>query len=1012
MRAGGTRDAHGPSVPRLRSCRVSGTNLTTVRAADRQPGVATQPFEVSARQSTDRVARLPVVPENPSVDELRERLDGFVRYRKEHLTGDEKGEAQLFLENLFRALGHEGLRQAGATLEMRVARTDNRGTAYADLVWKPRVLVEMKKSGRDLRRDYRQAFEYWMHLVPDRPRYVVLCNFDEFWVYDLDLQLEEPVDRVALDDLPQRWEVLAFLLPVEERPAFGNDLVAVTRDSAAKVSAVFNRLVARSIQRDVAQRFILQAVMAMFAEDIGLLPRHSFTQAVEDSLEGGSAYDLVFGLFREMNSKGTTPGGRFAGTPYFNGGLFADVDAFELKRDELEQLHVACQEDWAAVRPVIFGTLFEQSLDKPERHAYGAYFTSETDIQKVVLPTIVRPWRERIEAANTLEELGAVENDLLSYRVLDPACGSGNFLYVAYRELRRLERQLSDKVQSRRRTRGAEAEMRLSFVSTTQFYGIDARPFAVEVAKVTLMLARKLAADELEDERTVLPLDDLDDNFIAKDALRVDWPPFEACIGNPPYLGRRRIIEEKSADYAAWLGEEFPDIGGVSDYVSYWFRKAHDLLPHGARAGLVGTNTIRQGDTRRATLDHITANDGVIYDAVSSQPWSGDAVVAVSIVNWAKGVDVVPKTLWLSDGTVKLEVDHIPGSLSPDIDVAEAPQLRVNRDPKVCFQGQTPGHTEGFVLTREQAEEMVARDPVSAEVVHPFLTGEELNSTGKPGRYVIDIPSDDAAGAARWKAALAHVRQHVLPTRQGRATNEAERNAEVLTRNPNAKVNWHHRRFLEFWWQHSYRRADMVRSIAKLERYIALSIVAVEDRPSIYAFVSPDIWPAASLQVFAFDDDYSFGLLTSQVHRRWFEARASSMRTDLRYTPNTVFDSFPWPQAPTDETAGALCDAVEQLLAFRDERLHDGITLGAQYASLRDPGRNELRRLHERLDAAVSDLYGFSAQDDMLAQLLALNESISEEENSGITQPRRPGPDGIANATRTSSRLDAPPPLV
>jgi hypothetical protein len=939
-------------------------------------------------------------------DDLQERLQAFVRYRHEHLAGDEKGEAQLFLENLFKAFGHEGVRQAGATLEMRVTRRDNRGTAYADLVWKPRVLVEMKKGGRDLQRDYRQAFEYWIDLVPDRPAYVVLCNFDEFWVYDLNLQLEEPVDRIHLDDLPRRWEALAFLRPVEERPTFGNDLVAVTRNSAAQVSGVFNHLVERDVDRDVAQRFILQVVMAMFAEDIGLLPRHMFTAAVEDALQGGSAYDLIFGLLREMNTRGPTPAGRFAGTPYFNGGLFADVHAFDLHREELEQLHEACQENWAAVRPVIFGTLFEQSLDKPERHAYGAYFTSETDIQKVVLPTIVRPWRDRIAAANTLDELGQVENDLLSYRVLDPACGSGNFLFVAYRELRRLERELAVKVQSRRRARGAEAETRLSFVSTTQFYGIDQRPFAVEVAKVTLMLARKLAADELGDERTVLPLDDLDANFIADDALRVEWPAFDVAVGNPPYLGRRRIIEERGADYAAWLGEEFPDIGGVSDYVSYWFRKTHDLLPAGKRAGLVGTNTIRQSDTRRASLDYITNNGGVIYDAVSSQPWSGDASVAVSIVNWAKDLDVEPKTLWLSDGTVKLEVDQISGSLSADIDVAEARQLSVNRNPKVCFQGQTPGHTAGFVLTPDQAAELVERDPVSAEVVHPFMTGDELNSTGWPARFVIDIPATDAASAARWSGALAHVREHVLPVRRERATKEAERNAEALQRNPRARVNWHHRRFLEFWWQQAYRRADMVDAIRPLDRYIALSIVAVEDRPSIYAFISPDIWPAASLQVFAFADDYSFGIITSQVHRRWFEARASSMRTDLRYTPNTVFDSFPWPQAPTDETVNTVCDAVEALLGYRDERLADGITLGQQYASLRDPGRNELRRLHERVDEAVLAVYGFSAEDDMLAQLLALNESIAEEESRGITQPRRPGNEGLADTRRTDSRIE------
>ena len=434
---------------------------------------------------------------------LSERLDDFVRYRREHLRGDEKGEAAIFLENLFKAFGHEGVRQAGATLEQRIARRDNGGTAYADLEWKPRVLIEMKKAGRDLRKDYRQVFEYWIDLVPDRPKYVVLCNFDQFLVYDLNQQLDEPVDEVALPDLPLRWEALAFLLPHEETPTFGNDLVAVTKDAASLVSGIFNGLIERGVDRDPAQRFILQAVMSMFAEDIALLPRHFFTRAVEDVIDGnGSAYDLLFGLFREMDTEGITGGGRFEGTPFFNGGLFARVEPFDLAPEEVQALHTACQENWAAVRPVIFGTLFEQSLDKPERHAYGAYFTSEADIQRVVIPTIVRPWAERIEAAETLEDLGRVEQEMLAFQVLDPACGSGNFLYVAYRELRRLEKRLHDARVLRSREAGRREALRLAFISTKQFHGIDLRPFAIEVAKVTLMLARKLAADELGDCRS------------------------------------------------------------------------------------------------------------------------------------------------------------------------------------------------------------------------------------------------------------------------------------------------------------------------------------------------------------------------------------------------------------------------------------------------------------------------------------------------------------------------------
>ena len=313
---------------------------------------ATSPRQISESRSSVKIGP---VSTNPAPDELRQRLRGFVRYREDHLTGDEKGEAAIFLENLFKALGHEGIRQAGATLERRIKQRDNGGTAYADLEWKPRVLIEMKKSGRDLRRDYRQVFEYWIDLVPDRPEFVILCNFDEFCIYDLNRQLDEPIDRIRLEDLPLRWEGLAFLLPHQEKPAFGNDLVAVTRETAALVSAVFNRLVERGIERQSAQRFILQAVMAMFSEDIGLLPRHSFTRAIEDSIDSkGSAYDLLFGLFREMNSPGVTPAGRFAGTPYFNGGLYEQISSFDLTAEEVGALGLACQENWAEVRPVIF----------------------------------------------------------------------------------------------------------------------------------------------------------------------------------------------------------------------------------------------------------------------------------------------------------------------------------------------------------------------------------------------------------------------------------------------------------------------------------------------------------------------------------------------------------------------------------------------------------------------------------------------------------------------------------
>jgi type II restriction/modification system DNA methylase subunit YeeA len=318
---------------------------------------------------------------------------------------------------------------------MRIARTDVGGTAFADLVWKPIVLIEMKKRGVDLSRHYRQAFDYWMRLVPNRPRYVVLCNFDEFWVYDFDTQMDSPLDQVRLAELPDRWGPLAFLFPHNVQPVFGNDQEAVTRKAADLLAQCFNKLVVRRVDRALAQRFSLQMLVALFAEDIGLLEQYFVTRLLEECEEPADSFDLLGGLFTAMNTRGRVTGGRFRGVEYFNGGLFAEPARVELYPDELAQLCQAAKSNWSKVRPEIFGTLFEHSLGKEERHASGAHFTSPVDIMKIVGPTIFEPWRNEIENATTLGRLNELLNRMHAYRVLDPACGSGNFLYVAYREL-------------------------------------------------------------------------------------------------------------------------------------------------------------------------------------------------------------------------------------------------------------------------------------------------------------------------------------------------------------------------------------------------------------------------------------------------------------------------------------------------------------------------------------------------------------------------------------------------
>ncbi|HET6249353.1 MAG TPA: type IIL restriction-modification enzyme MmeI, partial [Tepidisphaeraceae bacterium] len=404
-------------------------------------------------------------------------LQEFVDWSAAHIRGDEKGEAQIFLDHLFRAFGQKGSLDVGGTPELRIrkASEDGGGTAFADYVWKPIVVIEMKKRGTDLAKTFRQAFDYWVRLVPNRPQYVVLCNFDEFWVYDFNNQIDSPKDKVKLTELATKWGPLAFLFPTKELPVFGNDREKVTREAADRLALCFKKLIARKVERDLAQRFILQTLVALFAEDIGLLPRYLFASLVEECKEPADSYDKLGGLFEAMNNPVSPTGWRYKGVRYFNGGIFAKPARLELYEDELNQLagergsmKGAAASDWSKVSPEIFGAIFQDSMDAEERHAFGAHYTSPVDIMKIVKPTIADPWTEAIESAKSAKKLNDLLERLTTLRVLDPACGSGNFLYLAYREMKRLE----TKIRERLTTEFPKEQPALIHVNARQFFGI------------------------------------------------------------------------------------------------------------------------------------------------------------------------------------------------------------------------------------------------------------------------------------------------------------------------------------------------------------------------------------------------------------------------------------------------------------------------------------------------------------------------------------------------------------
>jgi type II restriction/modification system DNA methylase subunit YeeA len=671
-----------------------------------------------------------------------ENLSKFVQFCNQHITGQERKEAQTFLDRFFRAFGHEGALEAGATYEEAIKKSSKTGkTGFADLVWKPRVLIEMKKRGEDLNKHYSQAFDYWTRLVPNRPKYVILCNFDEFWIFDFDIQLDTPVDKISLEQLPERSGALAFMELGQKTPVFQNNQVEVTVKAARRMGELLLELENRGIEKLTAQRFILQCVLAMFAEKRQLLPRDMFISCVQDCMKGESSYDVLGGLFREMNQPGKTPAGRYQGVDYFNGGLFSQIHAIELTREELNFLDVSARENWSKVRPAIFGNLFEGSIYKEERHARGIHYTSEVDIMKIVRPTISRYWEERIEEAGTIKELSKLQIELQGYRVLDPACGSGNFLYIAYQELKRIEILLLEKIQSLSKSK--DKQMQMGLVTPLQFYGIDTNPFAVELARVTLTIARKIAIDNLQLTEPALPLDTLDNNIVCQDALFREWPKANAIIGNPPFLGGKHIRMNLNDEYVDKIFQHFPKVKDV-DFCAYWFRLAHDKIDQKGRVGLVATNSISQGKSRIAALDYITQNGGYIHEAVSTQHWSGAAKVHVSIVNWCKDK---PQNYYLDDQIVA----QINSALKSSIDVSQAVRLQANLNK--CFQGVIPVG-EGFIVTEQQVTDWIKADSKNTEVLKLFSMGANLaqNPHGKPERWIIDFSNMSIEESSRVSA--------------------------------------------------------------------------------------------------------------------------------------------------------------------------------------------------------------------------------------------------------------------
>jgi hypothetical protein len=891
--------------------------------------------------------------------EVQAALRGFAA-RWADYSGTERAEAQTFLNELFACYGTDR-RGVGARFE------DFKHLAgFMDLHWPGVCIVEMKAPSRaaSLPGAREQASRYWLESAnsaedQEAARYVVLCAFQRFEIWEPGRFPDAPRARFDLAALSERYEVLQFLSGPAREPDFSEHHKALTERAANTMAMLYKSLAHRgAAPTDELQRFVMQSVWTLFAEDLGMLdgyPLRHFIGRLQADPSRISAAELGLLYFVLGQESDHNRLGLLAGARYVNGELFSRPAVLTLQSGELDMLAEAGMHDWRQVNPTIFGSLMEGVLGPERRSELGAHYTHEADILEIVTPSIVRPWRERIAATETPGQARELLDELCRFRVLDPACGCGNFLYVAYRELRGLEHRCKDRIRRLAHDSGQpEPPGPWPYYPLTNLYGFDTENVAVLISRVTLWMGQRQMIESHGAAENPLPLVDLD-GVRGADALREPWPQVECIIGNPPFLGSQHLRGHFGDEYVAWLEETFGV--GVKDYCVYWFRLAHQHLEAGQRAGLVGTNSVSQNRARSASLAYITDGGGVITDAVSSQKWPGEARVHVSLVNWIKEPAAPPATFTL-DGAPVSGIDAAlqeatAGEWQPAV-------LAVNGGR--CFQGPIPVG-DGFIVTEKEARDLLARNDASyADVVRPYLTGDDIAEAIEQGprRWIIDFAEMPLEQAQRYPAAMTTVRARVKPKRD-------ENRREPYRRK---------------WWRFGENRPGMRHALDGLPRYIAGTATG---KRLLLAWQQAWTCPSNLTNVFAFDDDYAMGVLQSRAHVAWAwgGGGTSTLETRLRYTPTTVFQTFPWPD-PTEDQREHVAEAVQQLLDRRGAICQEEqVGLTTLYNGMDEGAYTDLAALHRRLDEAVVACHGWPngvAQDgaELVRRLRELNQEMSE----------------------------------
>jgi hypothetical protein len=893
-----------------------------------------------------------------NITEIRKRLRSFA---KEHATDtDEKQHAQQFWRDFYACFGLS--KSSASMFEARVVKIGGK-KGYIDSFIPSVLLVEHKSLGKDLAEGYRQAQEYFHAITNDfeRPQYIIVSDFQSFHLYNLAVSAKEP-HICKLDELADRADWFMFL--ADNRVDAITEETPINRKAAYQISLLHKKLLDNKFMGRDLEVFLTRLLFCLFADDTGIFGADGqFRRLIEQTRQDGADTGTSFAqLFQVLNTpvkrRQTNLDDSLMAFEYVNGELFAQTTQIPFFDSELRRLLLDCVKlDWSAISPAIFGAMFQAVLEdgavdnadrKQNRRELGAHYTSERNILKVIEPLFLDELRAEFERAkNNKTRLQALYDKLPTLNFFDPACGCGNFLVIAYRELRRLENDVIDQLFFKSNAGGLFDIATLCRVNVGQFYGIEIDEAAAHIARVALYITDHQqnieSARRFGTTRATVPLVTTP-HILHDNALQADWQallPAQRCsyvMGNPPFIG----YSVQSAQQKADMDLVFAGLNGagVLDYVCAWYEKASIyLMPNmHAEFAFVSTNSIAQGEQPAVLWKNLRKRCYQIKFAHQTFKWNneGKGIAAVHCVVIGLSRNAISKKILFKYSDIAKEaISVIANNINAYLFDADDILLEKRRQPlsanaPVMTRGSSPIDGGNLLLTTEEKDELLLREPQAERWLKKYLMGDEfINGVERWCLWLENITAIELKSMPSVLARVEKVKAMRLASKKV-ATTELAKTPTIFGEIRRSKTN----------------------------EYLAIPKVSSERRTYIpIAYLTNDTVCGDKLFFVSDANPFVFGIITSSMHMAWMRAVCGRMKSDYSYSNTIVYNNFPFPR---DKAISNVENTAEGILAAREN--YPTLNLSQLYDPLTMPV--ELVKAHEANNRAVDKAYGYKGGDD------------------------------------------------